>query len=85
MAFQIEFWSFFFLSGYGQLQNTVETIMGTTLIIIYFTITIIFFLTIYNEKYHKLMYIISTIGGIIIAILITLNFVWPMLFGMPPI
>lgn len=83
LAFRIVFWSDFFISGWGQLQIAVEMLLGITLMIVFFSISIIFFISINKEKYQKLMYIVCTTGGIIIAILIALNFVWQILFGMP--
>ncbi|MHA1377573.1 MAG: hypothetical protein ACTSRG_04220 [Candidatus Helarchaeota archaeon] len=83
MAWQIYFWSNFFITGYGQLQNAVETFLGISLLVSFFTITIVFFISICYNKYQKAMFILALIVGIFIVILITMNFVWPMIFGMP--
>ncbi|MHA1384101.1 MAG: hypothetical protein ACTSR3_10160 [Candidatus Helarchaeota archaeon] len=82
-AFQIYFWSSFFITGYGQLQNTVETFLGISLIISFFLITVVFFISMCYQKYQKLMFILALVCGIFIVVLIAMNFVWPMLFGLP--
>ena len=81
LAFKIHPWSDFFISGWGQLQITVEMILAISVLCVFFLMSVIFFVFISEENHEKFMYAVCTICGIIIAILITMNFVWPFFFG----